>query len=173
MLLIEPMLGVVPSVGAAVAAGLGHAAQVRRDEARARGGREHGLVGVVDDREQHGHPGGRQAPRRDEPRPGGGHLDDEPVGQVAQRGRAVRAHLLEVDHVLDVHDLHASLVATGLPVVTAHVVVDDSCFGDGHGPRILDQLQECLATHFEVSVAHSTFQIEPASHRTHEFLGHA
>ncbi len=85
----------------------------------------------------------------------------------------VRAHLLEVDHVLDVHDLHASLVATGMPVVTAHVVVDDSCFGDGHGPRILDQLQECLATHFEVSVAHSTFQIEPASHRTHEFLGHA
>jgi cobalt-zinc-cadmium efflux system protein len=86
---------------------------------------------------------------------------------------AVREHLLGVEHVRAVHDLHASLVATGLPVLTAHVVVDDSCFGDGHTARILDQLQGCLATHFEISVEHSTFQIEPASHRTHEHLGHA
>lgn len=85
---------------------------------------------------------------------------------------AVRTHLLGVDHVREVHDLHASLVATGLPVVTAHVVVDDGCFGDGHTARILDQLQECLATHFDLAVEHSTFQIEPASHRTHEHLGH-
>jgi cobalt-zinc-cadmium efflux system protein len=86
---------------------------------------------------------------------------------------AVREHLLGVEHVTAVHDLHATLVATNLPVVTAHVVVDDSCFGDGHTARILDQLQECLETHFPVSVEHSTFQIEPASHRTHERLGHA
>ncbi len=85
---------------------------------------------------------------------------------------AVRQHLLGVEHVREVHDLHASLVATGLPVLTAHVVVDDSCFGDRHAVRILDQLQECLATHFAISVEHSTFQIEPASHRTHEHLGH-
>src|SRR3954452_19435457 len=38
----------------------------------------------------------------------------------------VRAHILGVDHVLDVHDLHASTVATDLPVLSAHVVVDDS-----------------------------------------------
>ncbi|RMI09513.1 cation diffusion facilitator family transporter [Cellulomonas triticagri] len=86
---------------------------------------------------------------------------------------AVREHLLGVEHVRDVHDLHASLVATGLPVVTAHVVVDDACFGDGHAGRILDQLQECLATHFPVSVEHSTFQVEPVAHRGHEHLGHA
>lgn len=86
---------------------------------------------------------------------------------------AVRGHLLALEHVREVHDLHATLVATGLPVVTAHVVVDDSCFGDGHTARILDQLQECLATHFDLSVEHSTFQIEPASHRSHEHLGHA
>ncbi len=85
----------------------------------------------------------------------------------------VRRHLLEVEHVRNVHDLHASLVATGLPVVTAHVVVADECFGDGHTAQILDRLQECLATHFDVAVAHSTFQIEPASHRDHEHLGHA
>lgn len=85
----------------------------------------------------------------------------------------VRRHLLALEHVRGVHDLHASLVATGLPVVTAHVVVDDACFRDGHTAQILDELQECLATHFELSVAHSTFQIEPGTHRDHEHLGHA
>jgi cobalt-zinc-cadmium efflux system protein len=37
----------------------------------------------------------------------------------------VRAHILDVPHVLDVHDLHASSVASDLPVLTAHVVVED------------------------------------------------
>ena len=37
----------------------------------------------------------------------------------------VRAHLLGVPHVSDVHDLHASLIGTGLPVLTAHVVLED------------------------------------------------
>ena len=76
-------------------------------------------------------------------------------------------------HVLAVHDLHASQVATGLPVLTAHVVVDDSCFQDGHVPQMLDQLQACVAEHFPVSIEHSTFQLEPASHRTHEHGAHA
>ncbi len=82
----------------------------------------------------------------------------------------VRAHLLGVEHVHDVHDLHASTIATHLPVLTAHVVVDDSCFVDGHVPRLLDQLQSCLAGHFDVE--HSTFQFEPASHAAHEHAAH-
>lgn len=86
---------------------------------------------------------------------------------------AVRAHLLHVPHVRAVHDLHASLIATGLPVLTAHVVVDDDCFRDGHAPRILDSLQECVARHFDVSVEHSTFQLEPAAHAGHETGIHA
>jgi cobalt-zinc-cadmium efflux system protein len=69
-------------------------------------------------------------------------------------------------YVRAVHDLHASSVASGLPVLTAHVVVDDEYFHDGHLPRLLDQLQQCLAGHFDV--AHSTFQFEPASHAAHE-----
>ncbi len=82
----------------------------------------------------------------------------------------VRAHLLEVDHVRGIHDLHASTVATDLPVLTAHVVVDDSCFHDGHVPQLLDELQECLVGHFDV--AHSTFQFEPASHGAREHPAH-
>jgi cobalt-zinc-cadmium efflux system protein len=83
----------------------------------------------------------------------------------------VRAHILDVPHVHAVHDLHASSVASDLPVLTAHVVVDDSCFRDGHLPRLLDQLQQCLAGHFDVE--HSTVQFEPASHAAHEYPAHA
>jgi len=74
--------------------------------------------------------------------------------------------------VRDVHDLHASQIATGLPVLTAHVVVDDECFFDGHIPTLLDNLQGCVAEHFEVSVEHSTFQFEQASHTGHEAAHH-
>src|ERR1035437_3456632 len=78
----------------------------------------------------------------------------------------VREHLITVAHVLAVHDLHATQVATGLPVLTAHVVVDDSCFHDGHLPALLDELQRCLAGHFDVE--HCTIQFEAGSHAAHE-----
>ena len=85
----------------------------------------------------------------------------------------VRRHLLETPHVHDVHDLHASQIATGLPVLSAHVVVDDSCFHDGHLPAMLDAVQRCVADHFPVSIEHSTFQFEPLSHVEHEPAAHA
>ncbi len=84
----------------------------------------------------------------------------------------VRQHILQVPHVREVHDLHASQIATGLPVLSAHVVVDDECFYDGHLPRLLDDLQHCVAEHFDLSVAHSTFQFEQAAHVAHEAPGH-
>ena len=83
---------------------------------------------------------------------------------------AVRNHILSLEHVRDVHDLHASTVATNLPVLSAHVVVDDECFLDGHLPRLLDELQSCLAGHFDVE--HSTFQFEQAGHTAHEHAAH-
>jgi len=85
----------------------------------------------------------------------------------------VRRHILETVHVHNVHDLHASQIATGLPVLSAHVVVDDSCFLDGHLPQLLDQLQRCVADHFPISIEHSTFQFEPLSHEVHESPTHA
>jgi cobalt-zinc-cadmium efflux system protein len=86
---------------------------------------------------------------------------------------AVRKHLLEQPHVRAVHDLHATQIATGLPVLTAHVVVDDECFYDGHVSAILDELQDCVAKHFAVSIEHSTFQLERAVHGDHEHETHA
>ncbi|GAA1873512.1 cation diffusion facilitator family transporter [Myceligenerans crystallogenes] len=86
---------------------------------------------------------------------------------------AVRRRLLAQDHVADVHDLHASLVATGLPTLTAHVVVHEACFREGCAPQVLDALQRCVATEFDVSIEHSTFQLEPAGHLGHERAHHA
>jgi len=85
----------------------------------------------------------------------------------------VRRHLLALPHVHAVHDLHASRIASDLPVLTAHVVIDDSCFQDGHAPQVLDELQDCVARHFPVAVEHSTFQLEPRSHADHEPSSHA
>jgi hypothetical protein len=48
------------------------------------------------------------------------------------------------------------------------VVINDDCINDGHAPKLLDELQACLGGHFDVE--HSTFQLEPASHGTHEQL---
>ena len=81
---------------------------------------------------------------------------------------ALRRHLLDVPHVQAVHDLHATQVSQAMPVLTAHVVVESGCFSDGHAPDILDELQRCVADHFPVSFAHSTFQLEPAVHAEHE-----
>jgi len=82
----------------------------------------------------------------------------------------VRRHILGIPRVLDVHDLHASTVTSGLPVLTAHVVVESGCFLDGHAPQVLDQLQHCLANDFDV--LHSTFQLEPDGHLHHERAQH-
>jgi cobalt-zinc-cadmium efflux system protein len=85
---------------------------------------------------------------------------------------AVRIHLLQQDHVLGVHDLHATQIASGLPVLTAHVTIEEECFTDGHTRQILDALQACVAEHFPVAVEHSTFQLEPAAHQGHEHTVH-
>jgi cobalt-zinc-cadmium efflux system protein len=83
----------------------------------------------------------------------------------------VRDHLLEVPGVVDVHDLHAWTITSGMPSLSAHVTVTDGCLDRrGVGP-LLDEFSGCVAAHF--SVDHVTFQIEPVSHRAHEDLGEA
>jgi cobalt-zinc-cadmium efflux system protein len=90
-------------------------------------------------------------------------LEAAPEGMDLEQ---IHAHLAEVPHVLGVHDLHAWTVTSGLPVLSAHIVIEDDCFNDGHAPRLLDHLQACLAGHFDVE--HSTFQLEAAAHAGHE-----
>jgi cobalt-zinc-cadmium efflux system protein len=78
----------------------------------------------------------------------------------------VRSHLLALDGVEDVHDLHAWTITSGLPVLSAHVVVRaDVLSAIGH-EKLLHELQGCLGDHFDVE--HCTFQLEPGGHAEHE-----
>ena len=78
----------------------------------------------------------------------------------------MRAHMLGVDGVLGVHDLHAWTISSGMPVLSAHVVVTDAALEAGHGGKVLDALCACLGGHFDVE--HCTFQLEAATHAGHE-----
>ena len=78
----------------------------------------------------------------------------------------VRRHMTTLAGVRDVHELHAWTITSGLPVLSAHVVVDPEFFDDGRCFSMLDRLQDCLRGHFDVE--HSTFQLEPAGHAAHE-----
>lgn len=83
---------------------------------------------------------------------------------------SVRAHLRQTDGVADVHDLHAWTITSGLPILTAHVVVEPRVL-DGERTRdILDTLRDCLQGHFDVE--HSTFQLEPVGYREPEGICH-
>ena len=74
----------------------------------------------------------------------------------------LRTHILSTEGVIDVHDLHVWTITSGMPVMSAHVVVDATVTRMGEAHDVLDRLRDCLADHFDVE--HSTFQIEPAGH---------
>jgi cobalt-zinc-cadmium efflux system protein len=83
----------------------------------------------------------------------------------------VRQHIKRVPGVVDVHDLHAWTITSGVPVLSAHVIVDQACISEGRSGEVLDRLGECLGGHFDVS--HCTFQLEPVGHQEHEAAHHA
>jgi cobalt-zinc-cadmium efflux system protein len=69
--------------------------------------------------------------------------------------------------VLDVHDLHAWTITSGLNVVSAHVVIAR----DAESAKVLDRLCECLSGDFDIE--HSTFQLEREDRRLLEDRAHA
>ncbi|QKW03817.1 cation diffusion facilitator family transporter [Streptomyces sp. NA02536] len=78
----------------------------------------------------------------------------------------VRAHILATDGVEDVHDLHAWTITSGMPVLSAHVVVSSEVLNAIGHEKMLHELQNCLGAHFDVE--HCTFQLEPGGHAAHE-----
>ncbi|EGX54809.1 efflux protein [Streptomyces zinciresistens K42] len=78
----------------------------------------------------------------------------------------VRTHIMELDGVEDVHDLHAWTITSGMPVLSAHVVVRPEVLSGVGYEKMLHELQGCLGDHFDVG--HCTFQMEPAGHAEHE-----
>ncbi|HEY8986255.1 MAG TPA: cation diffusion facilitator family transporter [Streptomyces sp.] len=78
----------------------------------------------------------------------------------------VRSHILALEGVEDVHDLHAWTITSGLPVLSAHVVVRSETLDAVGHEKLLHDLQGCLGHHFDVE--HCTFQLEPSGHAEHE-----
>jgi cobalt-zinc-cadmium efflux system protein len=78
----------------------------------------------------------------------------------------VRAHIIGAEGVADVHDLHAWTITSGLPVISAHVVLTP----EAEPSRVLDELCACLAGDFDVE--HSTFQLETVDRRRLESAAH-
>lgn len=83
----------------------------------------------------------------------------------------IRDHLLTMDGVIDVHDLHVWTITSGMPSLSVHVSVDDKTLESVGVGTLLDRFSACVAAHFDVE--HATFQVEPTSHRGHEHLGEA
>ena len=81
----------------------------------------------------------------------------------------LRAHMMGVEGVLDVHDLHVAAVSSHLVTVTAHVTVTHEADGPTRD-RIVHELGECACHHFPI--AHSTFQLECPEHASHEHIEH-
>jgi cobalt-zinc-cadmium efflux system protein len=81
----------------------------------------------------------------------------------------MREHLMAMDGVTDVHDLHAWTITSGMPSLSAHVTVTDACLQQRGVGAVLDELALCARQDF--GIEHATFQVEPQSHRDHEDLG--
>lgn len=80
--------------------------------------------------------------------------------------KEVRQHIAEAPDVADVHDLHAWTITSGMPVISAHVVLQP-----GAEPRsVLEHLHRCLAQDFDIE--HCTFQLETEDRRALEHIVH-
>ncbi|MFI6120556.1 cation diffusion facilitator family transporter [Streptomyces sp. NPDC051064] len=90
-------------------------------------------------------------------------LESAPKGVDMEK---VRAHITALPGVLDVHDLHAWTITSGMPVLSAHVVVHQEMLDSIGHEKLLHDLQSCLGSHFDVE--HCTFQLEPSGHQEHE-----
>jgi cation diffusion facilitator family transporter len=83
----------------------------------------------------------------------------------------LRTHLVAVPGVVEIHDLHVWTITSGMPVLSAHVVVEPEAMAEACGSTgVLDRLCACVGDHFDVE--HSTFQLEPAGHDAHEHAAH-
>ncbi|MFF2620604.1 cation diffusion facilitator family transporter [Oerskovia jenensis] len=94
-------------------------------------------------------------------------LESTPAGVDLEK---VRTHMEGTPGVVGVHDLHAWTITSGVPVMSAHVVVEEDLLERGGGTEVLRRLKECLGGHFDVD--HCTFQIEPPSMQATEASVH-
>lgn len=93
-------------------------------------------------------------------------LEGAPAGIDTQ---LVEAVLVAEPEVVRVHDLHLTMVATGLPVLTAHVVISpEYSLNTGVHGELLERLTARLRGEF--GIEHATLQLEPESPETQKAI---
>lgn len=76
----------------------------------------------------------------------------------------------ETDGVQTVHSLHVWALTSGVPVMSAHIVLSEDAREHDQAVRVLDQVTQRMQELFNIE--HSTIQIEEPGHLEHEGLMH-
>ena len=77
----------------------------------------------------------------------------------------IRDALKNLDHVLDVHDLHIWSMGQNESALSVHLMLTEDCTDTQHWDLCLKSTQDMLAEKFQIN--HSTLQVEP-----HDFPKH-
>ena len=71
----------------------------------------------------------------------------------------IRRSILNLNHVIDVHDLHIWSIGQNNPALSAHIILTKDCTEEQHWDQCLKQVQGMLAQSFNIK--HTTIQVEP------------
>ncbi len=71
----------------------------------------------------------------------------------------VKAALMELDHVQEVHDLHIWTISSGITSLSVHIKLKPECSDTAHWQKCLKEAQTMVRERF--GIAHSTIQFEP------------
>jgi len=82
----------------------------------------------------------------------------------------VRTTILSLPGIIAVHDLHVWAINPDSPMISAHVVIEQTLHDSGGSGRVLDELESLLGSTFDVR--HTTLQIEHPGHLLHEHPHH-
>ena len=94
-------------------------------------------------------------------------MQGAPAGLDTER---VTGRIASTEGVAAVHSVHVWALTSGVPVMSAHVVLSEQAALVGSGPRVLDELTTLMRSEF--GIEHATFQLEEAGHLDHEGAMH-
>ena len=77
----------------------------------------------------------------------------------------IREAIINLNHVLDIHDLHIWSIGQNEPALSVHLILTANCTDAHHWDQCLKSIQDMLVHKFQIK--HTTLQVEP-----HDFPGH-
>ena len=80
--------------------------------------------------------------------------------------RQIMDALINLDHVLDVHDLHIWSMGQNESALSAHIILTEDCTDAHHWHQCLKYTQNMLEEKFQIK--HATLQVEPYDFPKHD-----